>query len=71
MNEQTSEEGNPSIEAVERQALGTTSYQKVEVVHRFANASPWFHPLLVVAAVVAVACVFLLLKRITAKKPNE
>lgn len=50
MNEQASAtgEGNPDIERAEQQALGTSTYQKVEVVHRFADSHPWLHPLLIV-----------------------
>jgi uncharacterized membrane protein len=34
--------------------LGETNYQKIEVVHRFADAHPYVHPLLLGAVIVIV-----------------
>ena len=48
MQNESAGEGSPGIERAEQQALGTSTYQKVEVVHHFADTHPWFHPLLVV-----------------------
>ena len=43
------QEGSPEVEQAERQVLGETNYQKAEVVHRFADTHPWFHPVLLVS----------------------
>ena len=56
MHDDSTGEGSPAIERAEQQALGTSTYQKVEVVHRFADTHTWFHPLLVfsILAITAV-----------------
>lgn len=60
-------EGNPEIEQAEQKALGTTTYEKVEVVHEYANTHPWFHPTLAIGGAVVIVCViqviFFILKR--------
>lgn len=59
----TSSEGSPAVEQAEKQVLGNANYQKVEVVHRFADTHPWFHPLLAAGVVIVVVCVAVFLIR--------
>jgi hypothetical protein len=61
MNE-SSNEGNPSVEHAEQQLLGTTTYQKAEAVHKYADANPWLHPVLLVGGVLVIFVIFLLFK---------
>ena len=56
-------EGNPEIEKLEQQTLGTSTYQKAEVVHKFADENPWFHPLLIVIALAVVGGIVWLVMR--------
>ncbi len=64
MNEQaTSGEGSAAVEHLEQQILGNKNYQKVEVVHRFADSHPWFHPLLVIGIVAVIVGIAWLIKR--------
>jgi hypothetical protein len=58
----TSSEGIPAVEQVEKKVLGN-NYQSVEVVHRFADTHPWFHPVLAIGAIVIVVCIALVLSR--------
>ena len=56
MNKDTaSSEGSPAVEQAEKQILGNENYQKVEVVHRFADSHPYFHPLLIVGIIAIIA----------------
>lgn len=66
----TSLEGNPSIEQAEQNALGTNNYQKVEVVHRFADSHPWLHPLLGGIGIVLVIGIGLFVWQFLQKKSN-
>ncbi|HVY72764.1 MAG TPA: hypothetical protein VG984_01780 [Candidatus Paceibacterota bacterium] len=62
MNESatSSGEGSPAVEQAEKQVLGNQNYQKVEVVHRFADSHPWVHPALLggIALIAAAAIIF-------------
>jgi hypothetical protein len=70
MNEQSEAggEGSPAVERAEKQVLGTDTYQKAEVIHRFADTHPWFHPLLLGGFAILVLCVGLFLYKHFAKK---
>ena len=57
---ESSGEGSPAVEQVEKQILGTENYQKAEVVHRFADENQWVHPLLIGGSVVVIVCGILL-----------
>lgn len=60
----TPQEGSPAVEQAEKQVLGETNYQKVEVVHRFADSHPYIHPLLLgVVALIIIGVLFFLTKR--------
>jgi hypothetical protein len=59
----TSQEGNPAVEQAEKQVLGDSNYQKVEVVHRFADAHPYVHPLLIgTAGLIIIGIIFLVIR---------
>ena len=60
----TTQEGNPAVEQAEKQVLGDANYQKVEIVHRFADSHPYVHPLLLgIAAPVIIGIIFFLTQR--------
>ena len=64
MNESsTNSEGSPAVEQAERQVLGSTTYQKVEVVHQFADTHLWFHPVLLGVIVLIAAGVLVFFVR--------
>ena len=60
-------EGDPAIEQIEQKTLGTTTYEKVEEVHQFANANPWLHPLLLGVGLVFLVVIGLLAWRFILK----
>ena len=61
-------EGSPGIEQAELKTLGTTTYQKAEVVHRFADSHPWFHPLIIGVGIVLIFLIGIFLLRTFQKK---
>ena len=70
MNEsaETHGEGSPAIEQAEQNALGTTTYQKAEIVHRFADSNPWFHPLVLGVGAILIVVIGILVWRLLRKK---
>ncbi len=71
MNEHSAAERNPTVEHAEQQALGTTTYQKAEVVHQYADSHPWVHPVLLVVAVIIILAAILYKRKVTPKGDHE
>ncbi|MDO8604503.1 MAG: hypothetical protein Q7K40_03880 [bacterium] len=60
-------EGTPAIEEAERQIFGN-NYEKVEIIHRFSDNHPWFHPVLVSGVIVIIVCIVLATKHKLSKQ---
>lgn len=73
MNEaSTTGEGSPQMEAAERHILGAENYEKAEVVHRFADTHPWFHPTLLLGTVaIFIFAIVVVMKYIRAEPEAE
>jgi hypothetical protein len=62
-------EGSRAVEQAEQKILGNENYQKVEVIHRFADTYNWVYPVFISGTLlIIVSIILLMVYRIKNKK---